>query len=84
MPDRADRVNDMPRLQLVTLCDLRLARFAAVQRHALHHQLWPCCPVNGPVHATSSHEGGVGSVHDGIDIHLGDIALEGLELGGHD
>lgn len=83
VPDRTDGVYHMPGLELVALGDLRLARLATVQAHALAHQIGTGSPVNHAIHAASTHERGVGRIDDGIDIKLGDIAFEDLEVGGH-
>ena len=53
--------------QSIGFRDLRLARFAPVQKAALRQKLRTRSPVNGSVHAASPQKTGIGSVHDGCN-----------------
>lgn len=83
VPDRADGVDDPFRGQIITLGDFRLAGFAAVERAALFQQLRPGGAMDGAVHAAAAQERSVGGVDDGIDVLLGDVALEDCETRVH-
>ena len=57
----------------------RLARRTTAQRAAFLQQSGSRCPVYGPVNASPSKEGGIGGVHDGIDLKFCDISLMDFE-----
>jgi hypothetical protein len=51
-----------------------IARFAAVYRPTFHSQLCTCSTMNSTVHPAASQQRAIRSVHDDVDLELGDIA----------
>ena len=78
--DGAHRMDDVLCFQPVALGDLRFAGAAAVQSAALSKQFRPCCPVNGPIHATAAQQAAVGRIHDAVTVQLGDVSLRDFQL----
>jgi len=54
---------------------------AAADPTALGHYVGATGAVNGTVHASAAAESRVGSVHDGVDLLDGDIALNERHTG---
>ena len=79
VPDGADGVDDMAGFEPIAQSDFRFARAAAVQHAALGQQFRPGGAMNRSIDASATEKGRVGGVHDGIDVELGDVGLEGLE-----
>lgn len=73
-------MDDVLCLQPVSLGDFRFAGAAAMQGAALGKQLRPCCPVNGPIHATAAQQAAVGRIHDAVTVQLDNVSLHYLNL----
>jgi hypothetical protein len=51
-----------------------------VQGAALGKQFRPCCPVNGPIHATAAQQTAVGCIHDAVTVQPGNVSLHDFQL----
>jgi len=67
MPDRADGMNHMPRRQPISLGDLGVAGLAAMERAALGQKLRPGRAMDRAIDATTSEQGRVRGVDDGVN-----------------
>ena len=79
LPDRPDRVDDVPGLQPVAARDLGLAGLAAAERAAFGEQLRPGGAMDGAVHAPAAEQGRLGRVDDGVHVEAGDVGLQDLD-----
>ena len=79
MPDRTHGVNHETRRQVMAARDLRIAGGAAAERAAVREQAQPRRAMDGPVHAASAEERGVGGIDDGVDIQLGDVGADDFD-----
>src|SRR5437870_10504083 len=73
VPHGTDRMNDMPRAELIAFCDLGSARGATIELAALLEKLRTGSAMNGAVHAATSQQRGVSRVDDGIHRLLGNV-----------
>jgi hypothetical protein len=73
IPDRADRVNHMPRRQPITGRDLCSAGLAAAQRAAFGNKLRASHAMNRTVDATASEKRAIGGVDDGVNAQCRDV-----------
>ena len=73
-------MDDVLCLQPVALGDFRFAGAAAVQGAALGKQFRPCCPVDGPIHATAAQQAAVRRIHDAVTVQLGNVSLHDFQL----
>ena len=80
VPDRADRVDDVPCGELVTTGDLRVACGTAAERTALGQQFGSRATVDGPVNASPAEQRGVGGVDDRINVKRRDVGDDHLQL----
>src|SRR2546423_977193 len=55
-PDRADRVNDVLRIETVAARDLGGAGRAAAELSAIREQLWPCRPMDRAVNPATAEQ----------------------------
>src|SRR5262245_66397988 len=78
-PHRADRVDDVARLEPVAAGDLGRADVAAAERLAFLFQLRARCTVDGAVDAAAAEQAAVGGIHDGRDVERGDVGDAHLE-----
>jgi hypothetical protein len=79
LPDRADRVNDMPRGQPVASGNLGVSGGAAVQRATLREQLRPGNAMNRAVYAAAAEQGLIRRVDDRINAQRRDIGDDDLK-----
>src|SRR3954462_2610490 len=78
-PDRADRVDDVPRRQPITLRDLGVARRAAVQRPARGEKLGTRGAMDGAVDAAAAQQRGVPGVDDRIEVKPREFAQDDVQ-----
>ena len=76
VPDRADGVNDPPGWKFVALGDFGLAGGATAERAAFRQQFRPGGAMDGAVHAATTEQRRVGSIHNRLHALLRDIAGE--------
>ena len=79
VPDRADRVNDMPRRKAVSAGDLGLARRASIKGAALLEQFAAGSAMNRAIHTAATEQGFIRGVDDRINAQCRDIGDENLE-----
>ena len=76
IPDRADRMNDEFRRQLVATRDFRFTGAATIERAAFFQQLRAGGAVYCAVNTAATEERGVGGVDDGIDLQRDDVGFD--------
>lgn len=69
-------MNHVLRGQLISLGDLRLAGFAAIEGAAFSDEIWAGGTVDGSVDAAAAEEGGVGSIDNCVDSKGRDVAAD--------
>src|SRR5262249_16918787 len=67
--------------EVVSLRDLRVARFAPIEVTAFLEKLWSRGPVNRAIHTSATQQTVVRRIHDSVNRLLGDIAHDDLNLG---
>ena len=77
--DRSDGMDHPPGGQTPAAGDARFPRRAAADLATLLQDLGAAGPVNRAIHAAPAQEAGIGGVHDGLGILLGDVALDELQ-----
>src|SRR5262249_51925677 len=82
-PDRANGVDDVTRWQTEARRDLRIPRLAAAELGAGRAKLRACGAVDRSVNATSTEQCPIGGVDDGVDVELGNVALDDLDAFRH-
>ena len=73
VPDRSDGMDHMPRRQEISLGDLGIAGFAAVERAAFGQQLGPGCIMDRAINATPAEQRQIRRVDDGVNAQRGDV-----------
>lgn len=66
-------MNDVSCWEVVSLCNLCLAGWAAAELAAFSDEVLSSGAVDGAVYSASSEERCVGGIDDGIDLELGDV-----------
>src|SRR3954451_3677254 len=79
MPDRSDRVNDMPGGKSVAFGDLGIACCAATEGTAFSQQLRPGRAMNRAVDTAAAEQRFIRSVDDGVNVKCGDVAGDDFE-----
>ena len=79
VPDRADRVDHVPRREPSAGRRLRVARRAAAQSGALPRDLGPPGAVDGAARAAAGEQLRVGGQHDGVDLLRRQVADRELD-----
>jgi len=74
LPYRARCVNNKPGSQVKTRRKYSTACRTAVNFDTCLKKARPCCPMDGSIHPAPAPQAGIGSVHDGINVDLGDVA----------
>ena len=73
VPDRSDGMDHMPRRQEISLGDLGIAGFAAVERAAFGQQLGPGCIMDRAINAAPAEQRQIRRVDDGVNAQRGDV-----------
>jgi hypothetical protein len=76
LPNRTNGVDDELRGKAVALCKLGIAGLTPPEQTAFLDEVRPGGPVNGPVHAAPSEQGGVRSIDDGVNSKRRDVRLK--------
>src|SRR5439155_6258389 len=83
-PNWTDGVNDETRGQIISPSDFCLARRATSKCPAFGEELWPGGAVNCAIDSAAAEQRGVCCVHNGINLQLGDVAADDVDLAGGD
>jgi hypothetical protein len=67
MPDRTDRMNDIPRRQAVPLGDFGVTGRTAIERAAFGQKLRPRGAMDGAVDAPATEQRAICGVDDGVN-----------------
>jgi hypothetical protein len=81
MPNRSDRMDDMPRRKPVSSGDLGVAGFAATKRAAFGEQLRSGGTMDRAIDAASAKQRDIGGVDDGINAQAGNVGDDDFEPG---
>ena len=73
LPDRTNRMNDVPRLKTIASGDLGVAGFAAAKLAAFGEQLGPGGAVDGAIDAATAKQGGIRGVDDRVNAQGRDV-----------
>jgi hypothetical protein len=79
VPNRSDRMDDMPRRQPVAFGDLGIAGFAATKRAALCEQLGSGGAMDRTIDAASTKQRDIGGVDNGVNAQCCDVGDDDFE-----
>ena len=80
-PNRAYRVDDIPRRQPKARRQHRVAWRTRSEGHSSSGELWSCTPMDGAIYTTATREGTVSRIYNCVGGKGGDIGADDLNHG---